>query len=384
MNTPEVDHPEVAVGSEEPRTGVREHWRRRPFLMVASMATLAAATYWIGVASDRYVSEAHVVVQRTDLPSGQGIELGGVLAGVLGGQSQNDQYLLRSHLLSTDMLGRLDASLQLRAHYSDTARDPLSRLWRSEQEWFFRHYRSRVDAYLDDKSGVLSITAQAYDPKMAQSIVLALVAEGERFMNRLAHTLAEEQVRFLETQVEQMKGKALAAREAVVAYQNRHGLVSPQAAVESLSQTLGQLEGRRIELDAQRSALRSYLVPEHPSIVQLDQQIAAINRQIRTERARLASPKGGALNRTVEESQRLEFEAGFAQEVYQSALTALERGRVEAARTIKKVAVVQTPTLPEYAEQPRRWYNTLAFALAAFLLAGVAHLLAAIVREHRD
>jgi capsular polysaccharide transport system permease protein len=70
--------------------------------------------------------------------------------------------------------------------------------------------------------------------------------------------------------------------------------------------------------------------------------------------------------------------------VYKTALSALERGRVEAARTIKKVAVLQTPTLPEYAEQPRRIYNAAAFALVAFLLAGIAHLIAAIIREHKD
>lgn len=363
---------------------LRAQWRRRPILLLALAFSLLSAIYWTLLASDRFVSEARVIVQRTDLPGGQGMEFGGLLAGVLGGQSSSDQLLLRDHLLSVDMLRRLDASLGLRDHYADSARDPLSRLWRSEQEWFYRHYRERVDAHYDERSGVLSVTAQAYDSQTAQAVVATLVEEGERFMNRLAHALAEDQVRFLEGQVAQMKDQALAAREAVLAHQNQHGLISPQSSAESLSVTVAQLDARRIELEAQRSALRSYLVPAHPSVIQIEQQIAAIAGQIAAERARLAAPKGRTLNRAVEEFQRLEFEAIFAQEVYKSALSALERGRVEAARTIKKLAVLQSPTLPEYAEQPRRWYNTAAFALVAFLLAGIAHLVGAIIREHRD
>ena len=374
----------AARGAAEARAAIVSLWRRQPILLLAFVASLLTAGYWLLVASDRYVSQAHVIVQRADLPGGQSMEFSGLFAGVLGGANHADQYLLRDYLLSVDMLRKLDAQLKLREHYSDSSRDLFSRLWRTEVEWAHSYYLRRIDAYFDERSGILYISAQAYDPATAQAIVSTLVVEGERFMNRLAHSLAEEQVRFLEGQVSQMKDQALKARQAVLVYQNREGLISPQATAESLAATLAQLEAKRIELDAQRSALQSFLVSGHPSIVQLDQQIAAIVSQIESEKAKLAAPSGNALNRSVEEFQRLEFEAAFAQEVYKTALSALERGRVEAARTIKKVAVLQTPTLPEYAEQPRRIYNAAAFALVAFLLAGIAHLIAAIIREHKD
>ena len=87
---------------------------------------------------------------------------------------------------------------------------------------------------------------------------------------------------------------------------------------------------------------------------------------------------------TLEEIQRLELEAGFAQELYKSALAALEQGRIEAVRTLKKVSVLQAPTLPEYPLQPRRVYNTVVTALLAVLLAGVLNLIIIIVRDHRD
>jgi capsular polysaccharide transport system permease protein len=45
---------------------------------------------------------------------------------------------------------------------------------------------------------------------------------------------------------------------------------------------------------------------------------------------------------------------------------------------------LQSPSMPDYPLEPRRIYNIVAFTLAALLLAGIVHLLAAIIRDHRD
>lgn len=376
MNSPDSLHPVPTLFA----------WaRRQPNWAIAILFSLLSALYWQLWASDRYVASAQVVVQRTDLPGGNGgLDIPSFLGGIIGGVNGQDALLLMDYLQSGDVLRRLDDKLKLKAHYRDTSHDLFSRLWRSEFEWFRRHYLSRVGFYFDERSGTLSIAAQAYDPKTAQAIVQTLVIEGERFMNELGHAIANEQVRFLESQVADIQTRALAARQRLLAYQSKHRIVSPQADVQSATAVLAQLDAKRIELEAQRSAMQAYLVPNHPSIVQLNQQITAIERQIAEEKARLTAPSGRPLTRQAEEFQRLEFEAAFTQELYKSALAALERGRLEASRTLKKVAVVQSPDLPEYAEEPRRWYHTAVFALAAFVLAGILQLIAAIIREHKD
>ena len=363
---------------------IKQTLARRRIIGAAVMACLLAALYWLAIASDRFVSEARVIIQRTDLPGGQGMDFSSLLGGT--GGNRGDQLLLRDHLLSVDMLKKLDATLQLRAHYSDTGRDPLSRMWQQDtpMEWFHKYYLSRVSVELDDFAGVLVIKAQGFDAKTAHAITTQLVQEGERFMNGMAHSLAQEQVAFLETQVTQMNQRAMQARQAVLRYQNQKGLVSPQATATNIAGIVATLEAKRTELETQRSASQAYLVPGHASIVQLNQQIAAVQKQIAQEQAKLASPNGKTLNRTVEEFQRLELEAAFAQDVYKTALMALEKGRIEAIRTIKKVSVLQAPTAPESALEPRRFYNSLVFMLLTLLLAGVAHLLAAIVRDHKD
>lgn len=354
-------------------------------LALALAASLLAALYWGFIASDRYVSEAHVLIQRTDMASSQALDFGSLLAGG-GSASRGDQMLLRTRLLSVDMLQQLDQQLDLRGHFSSHEHDILSRMfWHDASlEFFHRYYLSRVSVEYDEYAGTLIVQAQAFSPEMAQQITQALVREGEEFMNRMGHQLAQDQVDFLEKQVQERSRLALQARQRVLAYQNAKGLVSPQATAENLAGVINKLEAQLAELNARKTALLGYLAPKAPGIVELDLQINAVQKQISAEQGRLTGTKGQTLNRAVEEFQRLELDAQFMQEAYKSALVALEKGRVEATRTLKKVSVLQSASLPEYPLRPRRIYNIVVFTLIALALAAIVQLLAAIVRDHKD
>ena len=225
---------------------------------------------------------------------------------------------------------------------------------------------------------------QAYDPKTSLDISVALVHEGESFMNQLAQQLAQTQVEFLEGQVSRVRDRVTVANREVLSFQDRRGLVSPQGTAEGLAAIVSRLEAQRSDLQTLRGSLQAYLVASHPNIIQLNQQIASVESQIASEQKKLASPEGTTLNRTVEEFRQLEMQAEFAQDLYKTSLMALERGRVEATRTIKKMSILQAPSLPEYSMEPRRIYFTMVFTVILMMLAGVIHLLAAVVRDHTD
>ena len=349
------------------------------------IACVLAVIYWGLIASDRYVSEARVIIQRTDLAGGQAMDFGSLLAGA-GNGNRADQLLLRDQLLSMDMLQKLDEKLHLRAHYSAEQHDLLSRMWSPDvsQEGFYRYYRTHVSVELDDYAGVLVIKAQGYDPKKAHAISSMLIEEGERGMNNMSHLMALEQVAFIKKQVDQMAQRFQDARLAVLSYQNRKGLASPLSTAENVVGAINRLEAQRTEIQAHRRALLGYLTPQAPNVIELDLQLDAIEKQIVQEQGRLTSPNGKMLNSTVEEYQRLEMAAMFAQDIYKTGLIALEKGQVEATRMLKKVSILQAPTLPQQALEPRRIYNIIVFILVAMLIAGILYLLAAIIRDHKD
>ena len=353
---------------------------------VAIGCSLLVSVYWLIFASDLYVSEAHVIIQRTELNGSSTPDIGSLLSGAVSGPNASDQLLLRDHLLSRDMLVNLDVRLELRKHFSDWRRDPFSRIWFDDMplERFQAYMAGRMLVDYDEYTGVLVIRALAFDPDTAYAMGAALVEEGERHMNGMAHALANEQVGFLEGQVRQLSERSMAARRSLLDFQDRNALSSPASAAQTLEGIIGRMESQLSDLQTRRTALLGYLVPASPSVKELDLQIAATRQQIDMEGKRLASPDGNTLNRRLEEYQRLELEAVFAQDLYKTALAALERGRIEAIRTLKKVSVLQAPSRPEYPLEPRRFYNTGVFLLISLLVAGILNLVVVIVRDHRD
>ncbi|WP_336973488.1 chain-length determining protein [Alcaligenes sp. PF14] len=352
--------------------------------VILILAVLTSA-YWLIFASNRYVSEANVIIRKTDSVGAPSFDLGMLVSGVATVDRAN-QLLLRDYLLSVDMLKKLDESLDLRTHYSSSDHDVVSRMWFQDAslEWFHRHYLRRVEVEFDDFSGVLRIKVQAYNPEMAQAITQQLVQEGERYMNVLGHEMAQVQVDFLVTQVDQAQERFQKASQDLLNYQNEAGLLSPQATAESINAIVAALEGQRAQLQTQLASLPKSLDRDHPNILMLKQSLRAVDQQIKQEKLKLATPSGGTLNAYVEEFYRLDMNVKFTQELYKSSLTALEKGRIDATRMLEKVSVLQSATLPEYPMEPRRLYNTLVTLLLALILAGILKLLKSIVLDHVD
>ncbi len=355
-------------------------WIIRSILLMG----LLTVGYWL-FSSDRYVSEAIVIIQNTESVGLPTLDIGSMLGG-LGGANKPDQLLLREHLLSVDMLKKLDAAFDLRSHYSDSRRDFASRMWFRDGsiEWFHRYYLSRVSVVFDDYAGVLRVSAQAYDAKTAQAIAAMLVKEGERFMNEMSHALARAQVNFLDKQVALAQEQVLKASKAMLDFQNQKGLASPKATVESIYAIIAKLEGQRTELQTQLASLPRNLDRNHPTKKSLQQSLQAVERQIAQEHAKLASTSGKPLNSLVEEEQRLELELKFKQDLYKTSLVGLEKGRMDAARTLKHVSVLQMPVMPEYAMEPRRIYGVIATMCITLLLVGIVNLLKAVILDHVD
>lgn len=251
-------------------------------------------------------------------------------------------------------------------------------------EWFHRYYLSRVSAEFDDYAGVLRIRVEAYEPEVANAIASMLAREGESYMNQIGHELAQTQVTFLTTQVTLAQERFQQASQALLNFQNRKGLASPQATAESIIAIVAKLEAQRSDLQTQLASLPPSLERNHPNILMLRQAIEAVERQISQERGRLASTSGRPLNYTVEEFERLKMDVGFTQDVYKTGLIALEKGQIDATRMLKKVSLLQAPTLPEYPMEPRRIYNTVVTLLLAGMIAGILKLLESVVRDHVD
>jgi capsular polysaccharide transport system permease protein len=355
---------------------------RNPVWFVCTISVFIVTCYWALFASDRYISQTNIVLESPQI-SAPTLNVRNILSG---GGGHGDMLLLRDYLLSVDMLKKVQKSNEFRLHYSNQEIDVFSRLFNKSapMEELHQYYLKQISVELDEYANVLRIKITAFTPKMAYDIAVFLLHEGESHMNAMGQRLAAEQVSFLETQVVALSENFERTRQALLDYQNKYGLVSPTNTVESLSAVVAGLEGQLSNLQSQRTALVSYQSHKSPDVVKIDSQIVATKTQISLERSRMAQQSGDALNVKSADYQSLELKVQFAKESYSGALAALENTRIQAARKLKQISVLQSPTLPEYPIEPRRIYNTVTFALIAVFMSLIAQMILLIVKDHRD
>lgn len=365
------------------QSSLRRFGTQYPQWAIALIAILLVSFYWFIWAQARYVSSATVVLESPQVAAPE-ISFASLMGGG-GSGNTHDLLLLREYLLSTDMLRQMDAALGFREHYSEHG-DIFARLRDSDApiEELHKYYLRRVDVELDEYAGVLNISSQAFTPEFAHDMTELLLKTGEDHMNAMGHRLADEQVLFLEQQLVRLEERFRATRAELLDFQNEYGLVSPTATVEGLNQVVATLEGDLARLQAQRDALASFQSSQSAELRQVERNITALRDQISEQSERLAQAAGGALNRVSAEYETLELQAQFAQETYSSALAALENTRLEAARQLKQVSVLQSPLYPEYPTEPRRLYNSTVFAIITIFLAFILSMILMIVKDHRD
>ena len=376
------DGPTYVLGKTTAKVNKLFKWIFRTVYLV----TLLSWIYWT-VASDRYVSEAVVLVQNTE--NGSSASPADLLSMFSGGSGNKvDQLLLVEFLTSIDMLNKLDEELNLREHYSSDHIDPISRLWSKDvsAEWFYRYYRNRVTVVYDDYSGVVRISAQAFDPVMAEKITESLVHNGENFMNGLSHKIADEQVAFLSEQVNLARNDLLKSNEKLLDFQNRKNMVSPKAEVENHQELIAGLEKQKSELLVKISTLPANLGTNNQIKQTLMANIKAIDEQIMFLRKSVtnAGDKVNALNELAYEENLLKLDAEFKKDIYSSTLSGLAKGKLSAARMIKNVGILQAPSKPQYAIKPERLYCIIATLVVMLLVLGMLQLLKAVILDHVD
>ncbi|MCD4483019.1 hypothetical protein LQR31_00820 [Chromobacterium vaccinii] len=352
--------------------------------LLIALPLLLTSLYFATLSQDRYVSEAKVVVKRGADDKASSLDLGALLGGGVS-TLREDAMLLQQYIRSSDMLTRLDQALNLKQAFGQPAG------W----DWFYRlpsdavredfldYYRNRVDVQFDDKTSLLVIRSQGFTPEFAQKLNRAILAESERFINELSHKISREDMAFAQREVDSAYTELSRAREKLLAYQNRNGLIDPHAQAQAAGQLVAELEGKQAQMEAELRNLQSYLQSDSPQVVSARNALDALKTQIVHEKAKLASPNDGKLNRKASQFQEMRAWVEFRTDLYRLALTALEKAKVAAAHKQKSLAVISSPQLPELAEYPRRLYTLASLLLITSLLYGIARLALSIIEDHK-
>jgi capsular polysaccharide transport system permease protein len=370
----------IDFGDDDYLATVRRSARRRRranlagFVAMVVAPAMAAAIYLFVIAADQYASTTAFAVRSLDgqLPTPVLDLFGGGADGV-----SSDSQMLFDYLQSQPLVERMDGAVDLRALWSHPDADPVFRLSDNASiEDLVDHWNWLVSVSYDSGSGVIYVEPRAFTAEDARTIAKAVRSESARLINALSDDARTDAVAFATADLEEAEGRVRRARLAVQTFRRAEGTTDIARDVDATMGLLGALKERRAQLTTEFEVRRGQLDPEGVIMRSLRNQIVALDAQIADEERRISGSDSAAPGATtsladaIGRQEELLVELEFAENMYTSALTALETARAEARRAQRYLATHIEPTLSQTAQHPRR--ITLTLAIFVMLLVGWA------------
>lgn len=350
------------------------------FVLVFMLPLAVIAVYQIRYASDRYHSEAVILVTE-DQSTSQALDLSTLGLPVVAGNK--DALTLVTFIESLEMTNFLEKKLQLRQHYSDRNVDWFTRFDAEQPAEKFHDYLSYyVWVEYDETSQLITIHAESFDRQYSQDIVKTILDRSQEFIDKLNAGVTEEQMKFFERQLQSSEVRLKEAKNELLKFQRDNKLLSTDVEATMVNANIAALEKLLLDKQGELTIRRSELNDTSPVIQVLRTEIETIKQQLTQEKERLAGSSTAAVSELDSKFREIQLNIEFLTNIYKSNLTQLEQARLEAVQRLKYLVVVTAPSLSDASLYPDRVYIIGTAFLVLMIVYFVVSLLVAIVREH--
>ncbi len=353
------------------------------FVALVVVPTLLAALYFLLLASDVYVSEARFVVRS---PSKAAVtSLGQVLSGTgLSGATEESNAVVE-YLESRGALADANRDgLLTRAYTAGSVFlfDRFGGLLPANRERFFDYYLGKVEVEPDTTTQVLHLSVSAFDPDQARAINERLLEQSEALVNRLSSRARADALEVAESDARAAQERARTAAVRLAAYRNRAGIIDPEKEAEARLQGIAKLEDELVAARTQLQQMEAF-TPAATQIPYLRTQIDGLQREIARRRSGVAGGRN-SLSAAAARYQVLLLDSELAGKQLAATLISLQDAHAEARRKRAYVERIAAPSLPDHPLRPHRIGGVLAVLVLGLLAWGIASMLLAGVREHRE
>jgi capsular polysaccharide transport system permease protein len=378
---PTLVHPAPAAPSTQRE---RRRWHLWSFGIGVVVPLTLATIYWIGVASDQYVSEFRFMLRAAEEPEPAPDWLN--TANAAQSQAALESRMLVEYATSRAIVDDVGKALDLHRIYASPEADWWSRLPDpAPVEALVQYWRTRVDAFYDPGDATIVVSVRAFSPKDALAVANAVVAASENVVNNVSLKMRRDALRQSEAEVAETEKRLAAVLTEIRDFRDRQGLIDPAKTADASTETAARLQEDLIRANTRLATLHAYMHDNSPTIAVLKAYIRSLEAQRRALAASVANPTpaaGDASSSAVGAFEALENQRRFAEDAYHHALDALDRARADADRQQVYIASFVPPSLAEAALYPRRWRAIGIVALVSFGVWAIGSLTLQSIRDH--
>lgn len=332
-------------------------WDERRFLLRVLWAALAGSIVISLLLRATYESTAVLIPSEpptigTMAKLGELGNIASLAAGggeLLGMRTPNARFvaILRSRTVGDRLLDRFGLMKVYGASLRENARQALA---------------NRTFIIEDRKTGLITLTVQDQDRYRAAQMVEGYVAELDHLSSELNIGAAHRERLFLEERVAAIKGQMDEAAQKLASFSSAHAVMAVDEQAKSMMESAARLQGQMTALEAQRQGLEQIYTPNNVRVRQVGAEIATLKRQLRQLRGSSATPdispelmpSFAALPTLGMTYLNLWRENKILNAVYEVLTQQLELARVEEAKELPTVRVLDRPNIAELRVRPRR------------------------------
>lgn len=352
-------------------------WRRRCWLAKITGVGLVLGALVVLLIPKEYESTAQLMPPDPQVLSGAGM-LGlmagapaggtvGLATSILSGKTPSAQFvgILASRTVQDNLIDRFDLRKVYRQKFYADARKRLAKYTSLEE---------------DRKTGMITITVRDTDPNRARDLAQAYVEELNRLVSRVSTSSARRERIFLEERLKSVKNDLDAASRDLSQFSSRNATLDPLAQARATLEGAARLQGELIASESELRGLKTIYSENNTRVQVLRARIGELQNQMRKLAGTHQETDGELENSQIYPSIRklpLLGETYFdlyrrvkVQEVIYEALTKqYEIAKVQEAKEIPTIAVLDGPLIPEKKVFPPRLLFTLLSGSLAFVFA---------------
>ncbi len=366
----------------------RRHLLALSFALFVVLPAILGVFYFTFIASDRYVAGAGFAVRSMD--AGSGGDFFGAFTGIANaGSTTSDSYILLKYIKSRGMVEKLEKDFPLRQAYASNGPDIISHLPpESDIEHVVEYWGGMIQTSYDNISGVITFKVDAFAPGDSEKIADLVLQYCTELVNELSERARTDAVSFAKGEVTHAEDRLRNALEKLRSFRDDEKSIDPTRSAQVQIEIVGGLEKQLAERRARISALIGTVDEGSPSLKVLRRQVDALEQEIAATKLEVTKGESSknlpntSLSELLSTYETLDVERNFAQQAYASALSSLEKARVEAGRQQRYLAIYEAPTLPEYPLYPKRIFNSLELGAILAALWGLTALIVYSIRDH--
>jgi uncharacterized protein involved in exopolysaccharide biosynthesis len=340
-------------------------------LWCAALGAGIAAYYALNL-PDWY--SARISVVPSEPAQGGGAQASGPAVGTAdsSGAAQRIQAVLASSSVADEVIEKFELETRYGVSNRDAARAQLA---------------SHCGSSIDRRSGIVSLTCEDPEPRIAMEMATYFGEVGNRAFGRVSASSAREERKFLEAQVTKVRADVDDASRKLRDFQRAHKIVDLQEQSRAVISAMAAIKGEIISKQLELSYVSTFAADSESSVTQLRHQLRALNRRLRdleAENPKVRSdffPAATSVPDIRFELEQLVREQKVQETLFFVLRQRFETAKVDEARDTSPFQILDHPTLPATPGRPRRMKTAMLGGFTGAAAGCVLLVLVALVRR---